>query len=217
MILKRPLIICEGKTDSIYIRSAIRSLADSYPTLGSSNQDEFGQKVSFFNYETQASNLLNVKGGSGDLKLLISDYENIIAKFDYKSMEHPVIILIDNDDGAKQIFSLLKEKLSISASFQSSDPWYHLVENLYLVKTPSVKGKRKTCIEDFFDQATLDTKLNGKTFNAEKKLESKSEYGKIVFAEKVVRPNAAQLDLSGFSPLLDRISGAIANFQSQKE
>ena len=201
----KPLVICEGKTDNIYIRSAIRSLAKTHPKLGSDSKEGLRQAVSFFNYETQAGHILNIKGGTGDLKFLILDYEKFLTEFKHRPLKHPVVLLIDNDDGASPIFSLLKEKYSIDATFRSANSYYYLGGNLYLVKTPSIKGKIKTCIEDLFDDATLATIIDGKTFNPDKKLDSKTEYGKIVFAEKVIRPNAAKIDFAGFSRPLNRL------------
>jgi len=212
VMLERPLVICEGKTDSIYLRSAIRSLASSYPKLGTQNKSGFDQKISFFNYDRPTSKILNIKGGTGDLKFLIADYEKTMANFVYKPTKYPVILLIDNDDGAKPIFSLLKKKFFISVNFRSAKPHYHLTENLYLVKTPTVKGRDKTCIEDFFDKSTLDTKVGGKAFNPDKKIDSDTEYGKLVFAERVIRPNTSKVNFSGFSSILDRLVSAIEDY-----
>ena len=55
-------------------------------------------------------------------------------------MKHPVIVSIDNDDGATQIFNLLKsKKFGITISHATDLPFYHLGGPLYLVKTP-IKG-----------------------------------------------------------------------------
>ena len=39
-------------------------------------------------------------------------------------------------------------------------------------------------------------------------------YGKVRFAEKVVSPNRATIDFSGFAPLLDRLAAVIADYQN---
>lgn len=209
VMLETPLVICEGKTDSIYLRSAIRSLAHKHPNLGMQTKSGFNQRISFFNYDRQVSKILNLKGGTGDLKFLIEDYKRNLTKFSYRPLKHPVILLIDNDDGAKPIFGLLKGKYGISLNIRSAKPHFHITENLYLVKTPSIKGGGKTCIEDFFDDATRNTKVDGKSFNPNKKIDSHAEYGKLVFAEKVVRPNASKIDFSGFSRILERLESVI--------
>lgn len=214
VMLEKPLIICEGKTDSIYLRSAIRSLAATYPKLGSQMNSGFAQAISFFNYDRNTSKILNIKGGTGDLRFLILDYAKALGTFAHRPLRHPVILLIDNDDGAKPIFSILKEKYSVSVTYRTAKPFFHLSDNLYLVKTPSIKGRDKTCIEDFFDKPTLATKVKGKKFNPNKKIDSSTEYGKLVFAETVIRPNASEINFAGFSKILDRIVNVIDDYMA---
>jgi len=51
--------------------------------------------------------------------------------------------------------------------------------------------KNKTgAIEDLFDENVLDAKIGGKTFNRGKKIDVNKEYGKMVFAEKVISEKA---------------------------
>ena len=42
--LERPLIVCEGKTDSIYLKHAIRRLSDCHPKLGSWEGDDVHER-----------------------------------------------------------------------------------------------------------------------------------------------------------------------------
>ena len=65
----------------------------------------------------------------------------------------------------------------------SGDPYYYLTDNLFLVKTPEPGHQGNLCIEDCFDQAIKATKLEGKTFKPDGKLDPATEYGKAVFAE----------------------------------
>jgi hypothetical protein len=93
----------------------------------------------------------------------------------------------------------------------STDPYFHVVANLYVVKTPSSGGQ--SCIEQLFAPTVLSTKVDGKVFNPEKESGSSSEYGKHVFAQKVIRPGAQTIDFSGFTPLFSRLAAAIADYQ----
>lgn len=70
----------------------------------------------------------------------------------------------------------------------------------------------KSCIEHFFDPTLLKTEHNGKKLNLKKDHGADGEYGKYVFAEKVVRPKAGQIDFSGFRPLLKRIVAVIDHY-----
>src|SRR5262249_51917081 len=99
---------------------------------------------------------------------------------------------------------------------ESTESFFHLTDNLYLVKTPKTAAGHKSCIEDFFDKSVLDTLLEGKKFNPAKEHEAEGEYGKTIFAEKVVRENVDTINFSSFSPLLGRIVAAINHYSSIK-
>ncbi|MFD2029448.1 hypothetical protein ACFSKM_02175 [Ancylobacter dichloromethanicus] len=43
------------------------------------------------------------------LRFLIS-WKDAFNRYEFRPAEHPVIVLIDNDDGAKEIFSYLNNK-----------------------------------------------------------------------------------------------------------
>lgn len=205
--LERPLIICEGKTDNIYLRYAIRSLTEFHPKVGTFDGAVFRSAVAFFNHGGEASRVLDLGGGTGSLHyFFIKDrYQADIRAFKHCPLKHPVIILIDNDDGAKDLWKVLSKHYKISVSLQSPEPFFHVTDNLYLVKTPEKGTTGESCVEDFFEPDLLATELDGQKFNAKKKHDADGEYGKFVFAEKVVRPNAGTINFSGFIPLLERI------------
>ncbi len=212
--LEHPLIVCEGKTDNIYLKYAIRKLTVFHPKLGSWNDDTFTSAVTFFNYSNLAHRLLEIGGGSSDLKYFFikTRYQQDIQKFKHKPLKHPVIILIDNDNGAKEIFGTLSKNYGIAIDLQLAAPFFHVTDNLYLVKTPEKGSDGLSYIEDFFDPVLLATKLEGKKFNPNKDHGADGEYGKYVFAEKVVRPNAGTINFSGFAPLLERIAAVIDHY-----
>jgi len=93
-------------------------------------------------------------------------------------------------------------------------PFYRITRNLYLVKTPEMGPTGHSKIEDLFKASTLATTVMGKTFNPNDDIDTDKEYGKVVFAERVVAPNASKIDFSGFEPLLDRIVAVIAHHNS---
>lgn len=212
--LEQPLIVCEGKTDNIYLKYAIRSLAAFHPRLGSWDGPIFKSTTSFFSYANQAHRLLGLNGGTGDLLYFFTKqkYKKDIEGFKHRPLKHPVIILIDNDDGAKSIFSTIKENYKIQIDFSSADPFFYITENLYLVKTPERGQTGASCIEDCFEAILLATELDGKKFNQNTNIDPDKEYGKFVFAEKVVRPNVSTINFSGFSPLLQRLIAAIDDY-----
>lgn len=210
--LERPLIVCEGKTDSIYLKHAIRKLAAFHPKLGSWNGGTFTSAVTFFNYGNQAHRILKLGGGAGDLHHFFNRYKKDIQGFKHRPLKHAVIVLLDNDDGAKNTFSTLATSYGVTVTLKSPNPFFHVTDNLYLVKTPEKGVNGLSCIEDFFDPSLLQTDLEGKKFNPNKVHNADDEYGKFVFAEKVVRPNVATIDFSGFATLLDRIVAVIDDY-----
>jgi len=82
------------------------------------------------------------------------------------------------------------------------------------VKTPELPPSQKSCIEDFFDPTLLLTPIDGKMFDPAKEHAAPGKYGKLIFAEKVVRPNMDTIDFSAFAPLLDRVLAVITNHAS---
>ena len=213
----KPLIICEGLTDAVYLKSAIRKLAAAHPKLATTKSGKFSLNVNFFRYSNQAKDLLQMRGGSPDLKFFLAAWKDEFAKYKHRPMKHPVIVLIDNDDGAKEIFKLLQGKrFGIAISLSTDRPFYHLGGHLYLVKTPIKGADNKSCPESFFDPALLATKIDGKTFSPDKEHEAPGEYGKVIFAERVVRQQAGTIDFTGFDPLLTRIDAVIEDYATRK-
>lgn len=229
LALDAPLIITEGKTDPVYLKEAIARRAKFHPVLGEPKEDGFKHAVNYLNYEGQVHEIMDLGGGTGDLKSIPLDYiRNLEPKkmsikykpIAHKPLKHPVIILLDNDDGLTPVASTLKKNFDVSINLKSTCDFYHIAYNLYLVKTPEKDG-RNTCIEDLFTKEWQDHKLNGKTFKPEKKTKKDKEnspfdptkhYSKQVFAKSVIKPNANKIDFSGFDPLLERIVKVIDNY-----
>lgn len=215
---KAPLIITEGKTDPVYLREAIRHLSAYHPRLGSPGMGKFEFAVRFFNYGGQAHEIMDLGGGSGDLKSIPLEYLRNLNEYKgrkaikSKPMEHPVILVLDNDDGLSAVTGAVKSNFKTSISTASTEDFYHIVDNLYLVKTPEM-GKN-SCIEDLFEKKLKATILNGKKFNANAKIDPDTEYSKEVFAKSVVKPNADKINFSGFDPLLARIVSVLDHYCS---
>jgi len=210
----RPLIFGEGKTDGIYLREAIKHLPQYHPTLGQFVDGRFELALKLFRYSNRAHQIMDVGGGTSDLKSIVLDYHRILPKMRHRPMAHPVILVLDNDDGLQHIVGTIKKTFGTSISKQTNSPFYNITENLYVVKTPE-SGSDDTYIEQLFPKAWLDHELDGRKFNPNRKHGADDEYGKADFAEKVVRANAQSIDFSHFSPLIDRIVAAIAHHASK--
>ncbi|MBV8635908.1 MAG: hypothetical protein JO002_15540 [Burkholderiaceae bacterium] len=125
-------------------------------------------------------------------------------RFKAPAGKHPVVVLFDNDNGAKAILETAKK-----VKYGKTDPYIHVAGNLYLVPTPLLSGQQQSMIEDFFDPSTLAATVDGKTFNPSDDKDSVTEFGKNVFAHKVVKANADTISFVGFTPILDNIVAAI--------
>jgi RNA-directed DNA polymerase len=205
-----PVVVCEGKTDNIYISEAIRHLAGSYPSLVSvSPTNAVSLKLRIFKYpETSTGRILGLHGGTGDLKTFIRQYGDDIKKFKASGLAHPVIILVDNDDGKTDLAGVIKNITKQKVSW--ADPYIHVTANLYVMPTPLLAGATESVIEDCFSRQTLSTVLGGKTFMRHTPFDPSIHYGKAIFAEQVVKKNATAIDFKGFVPVLNILADIMA-------
>lgn len=75
----KPTFLCEGKTDNVYLKSAISELAASYPNLASpkSATKDYELLVRFLEYSKRTRFLLELFGGADYLKDFIGSFENL--------------------------------------------------------------------------------------------------------------------------------------------
>ncbi len=215
--LQAPLIVTEGKTDPIYLKEAIRYRNAYHPLLGEKNANSFEFAIRFFNYGGQAHEIMDLGGGAGDLKSIPLDYLRNLdtpwkgrKPFKHIPMAYPVIVVLDNDGGLASVTGTVRKTFGVSIKISSTDPFYHITKNLYLIKTPETNGE--SCIEDLFPASVRNTLLNGKTFSTNSTIDPQSQYGKEIFAKTVVKRNAHDIDFSGFDPLLDRIVAVLDHY-----
>jgi RNA-directed DNA polymerase len=213
MTLKKPLVLCEGKTDSVYLKCAIRSLPEFQPRLAVSEGNATTFNIQFFNCDGIAAEIMQLNGGTGEFKHFFQTYGEMAPTFRFAPMSHPVIALIDNDEGAYPVFSILKEIYKTPISHLSTAPFYRICHNLYLIKTPETGGDGMSFIEELFDQAVREFPLEGKSFNPYKEHKSENEYGKAIFADRVVRSNRHNINFERFTPLLQRIVSVLEDYK----
>jgi len=218
--LKAPLIVPEGKTDSIYLRAAMKKLTSYHPILGQISNGIFSTNIRLIQFTDTISNILRLGNGSGGLSRLIYDYKRTLKIFRHCPIDFPVIIIIDNDDGAKSVFkaaNAARESTDASITHSSKAAFYHLGANLYLVKTPEeIASGQESCIEDLFDPEILKTVVEGKTFDPHKEHNAKGKYGKAIFAEKVIKPSIDTIDFSRFGLLLDRVVAVLRDYETRR-
>ncbi len=211
-----PVIVCEGKTDNVYIGCAIKSLALKYPALAAAGNSP-ALNVHLFKYaERRTQHVTEITGGVGGLCKLIKNYHGDVNRaFKAPPPKHPVIILVDNDSGAKKIFGAIAG-VTGKQSPTGEERFIHITANLYVVPTPKLPGGDASMIEDFFDSEIRASKLNGKTFEPRKDAENAAHYGKAAFARDVVAKHAASIDFGGFSGVLDRFVEVVDDYAHRR-
>ena len=208
---QEPVVICEGETDNVYLTHAIRSLVAEFPDLAEVMPDKkIRLKVRLYKYpRSRAARLLGLNdGGSGLLSRFIAAYKKETSHFTAPWPTNPVVILYDNDTGAKCVRDAItkaSKTLPIDA-----EPFVHVIKNMYAVPTPGADSK----IENFFDDTIKKTVVSGKTFNDGKGSKRDQHYSKKDFAHRVVRPKANTIDFTGFRPLLTNLVAAINKHKS---
>lgn len=208
-----PTIICEGKTDNVYLSHAIRALAASFPSLVETKDNQVKIAVRIFKYpQTSTGRIMGLTGGTGSFVSFIPAYSKELTRFSASGMRHPVILLMDRDDGASSVLGMIKKQFKKDTD--ADQPYIHVCGNLYVVTTPVPAGKKSSLIEDCFKDETKAVTIEGKTFKIDKAHEdNENYYGKFIFA-KYVEAHAANIDFSGFTDLLTRIAAVIEAHKS---
>jgi RNA-directed DNA polymerase len=194
----RTTIVCEGKTDNVYIRCALRALAGHYPSLVQVSGKKKDLLVQLFKFTKTAEAVQDLSGGASQLSNLLSDYRKRIKRFK-GTPQHPTILVVDNDSGPENLFkhlsSLLKKKVD------GSDPYYFVYENLYVVPVPKIGGAF-TAMEQLFETKVLKTTLNGRVLDlTNKQPDGKKFYSKNEFSVEVIQKGQASINFDGFKPL----------------
>jgi RNA-directed DNA polymerase len=224
----KPTILCEGKTDNVYLKSAISELQKSYPLLAGLKGENYELLVRFVEYSKRTRFLLELFGGADYLRGFIDNFEKNLKRYKKVKLEHPIIVFLDNDNGPQQIVNLLQSKsfqnkieLTPSTLDKKNDlrksEFIHVVKNLYVVFTPLTFSGKETDIEFFFDDKTRLLKHpNGMCFNTVKNRDSKTDLSKDAFAMHIVKENKKKIDFNGLKPLLDSIVKVIEHYETTK-
>lgn len=222
-----PTILCEGKTDNIYLKSAINILSSSYPKLARTKTKTTPYKllVKFVRYTKRTNFILQLDGGASFLKEFVREFSAHYDFYNAPKPSSPVIIVLDNDGGFKELKNILiniktlkiypKPKLEeISETDIRKADFIHVQHNLYVVLTPLGKKDKHTDIESLFDDETRLIRFNGRCFNTEKKRDAQVDLSKDAFAKSVVSPGKNDINFDGFKALLSRIEKTIIHYNT---
>lgn len=208
---EKPTIICEGRTDVVYLKHALKSLHKDYPALISKEAGVFVFKVRFVHHYKRRARALGIFDGADNLVSFVHKFKNLSSKMKAPRTPYNTILLTDSDSGVmnkKKLFSVVASETG--SECDGMKPSYQIVPGLHLVPVPKAKATDEVSIETLFAPSLLQGKVNGKSFNYLTKADSKTEYDKAYFADKIVKPNYQKINFDGFRPLLDAIVGAIS-------
>ncbi len=205
----RPVVLCEGVSDRVYMRMALKKLKNSYPSLIELDEEKLYYKINFLRYSRSVRSILRLSGGTAEMAGFVGSYPKKVASYSAWSFKQPVILLTDNDTGGKTVFSQVKESPQGKPKIESDDEFYYINNNLYLIKTPHLNGIEETKIEDLFDQKWKDEKIDGKSFTLDNDFDKNKFFGKMDFAEKIIAKNFNEVSFDNFKPLLDRFLAVI--------
>ncbi|WP_220719176.1 retron Ec67 family RNA-directed DNA polymerase/endonuclease [Agarivorans litoreus] len=216
---EHPTILTEGKTDNVYLKSALNHLQASYPNLVNpkSANAKYSPKLKFPDLNRKTMYLLDMGDGATPFVRFVQRYADDLKCFEDKKAKNPVILVLDNDTGPKDLLNHLVKKVrscpSDIATLKSSG-FIHLFHNLYLILTPLNAGGKDSAMEDLFDTATLGTVIDGKTFSPAKHIDISKQYGKHIFSTKVVRSNKAKINFDKFKYIFDEIEKVKQHFST---
>lgn len=223
----KPLIITEGKTDILYLKSALKKLYLQYPHLIEKRDDEWIYKVSFLRRSKKLSyffalnvdgadsmtNIYNMYTGSG--KIHVNYYQHFTQKYGI-AMQQPVILLFDNefvkDKPIKKFIGICKcDEETLKAKLYS-----RLIGNLYVQVIPLAHSKSVCEMEDLFSDDILNLEISGRKFDRTGKADITKFYNKDVFSKYIVA-NYEKIDFSAFTTLLDTLEKIMEDYSVQKK
>lgn len=216
----KPLVVTEGKTDIVYIRSALKNLSGRYPDLVSkADDDSVSFNMSFLNKTKKLSYLMGINiDGADTMKNIYNFYtgkENLPNYLKYFKdtfgihPSKPVILVFDNEINTKgkplYKFAAYVGMTDAAKADLKKNLYVKISDNLYVLTNPMVNGANESEIEDLFDNETLSTIIDGRSFSRKGE---KGYYVKETFS-KYIASHYKSVDFSRFKPLLDNLQRVI--------
>jgi hypothetical protein len=223
---RQPIVLCEGKTDLVYLAQATRSLASEFPNLAEFSTDgKVHLKFRRHRFPIEGkkggdrprrgmltARVLDLRGGAPQILNFLKNCKKLYPGFKAPLGLHPVVVVLDDDQGSSGIKSYIKNVLEEDVDW--SHGFVRFFANIYVVLTPTKDGLKSSCMEDLFQKDALNIQVHGRTFNPVEDADTKTTYGKATFAYEVVAKQAKAMDFSEFRPLLKRIEGAVDGYRA---
>jgi RNA-directed DNA polymerase len=211
---QKKLVITEGESDSIYLDTAVKIIFPEDDDFRSIDDHNVRRKT--YRVLARTSRLVDVLGlggGTGNLIRAIVQLKDFSRSYPNLVPTQPVVILIDNDAGAKPFLKQVRSVWGASFEQGNSEPFLRIKKGLYVVRTPPVGGQEVTYIESFLPANVLNVSLGGKTFSPEDNFDTSAHFGKVRLAQYTAT-NAATINFGGYAPLLERVRAAWLDWQA---
>lgn len=210
-------ILTEGKTDNIYLKSALFGLKNLYPEL---IEQDGTLKLNIPNLNKKTAYFLDLGDGATSFVKFYKRYTKEKSFFGMSS-KAPVIMILDNDSGPSTLIKEIADNLKKKGSEypQNTDDvrrcgFIHLLSNLYIILTPLKNGSDYSEMEDLFYKNTKSIRNNGKKFSTESDFDISKYYGKNDFATRVVRPRKSSINFRKFRYIFNEIENVIEHFNN---
>jgi hypothetical protein len=213
-----PTVLTEGKTDNVYLKSALSRLQDVFPKLVSpkTTDEPYYPKLKFPELNKRTMYFLDLGDGATPFRRFVERYESESAYFHGKKAKSPVILVLDNDDGPSELLKYLSSKKVTSCPNTVDEikksGFLHITRNLYLILTPLKSGKKNSMMEDLFYKKTLREKVGGKTFSTKSNFDESKHYGKHIFSTKIVRSKKSSINFNKFKYIFKEIERVKTHF-----
>ena len=224
----KPLLVTEGKTDIVYLKSALKNLYLDYPDLITKKNDgKFEFHITFFRKSKRLRYFFDYPlDGADAMQKIYNLYcgkNNMPNYFEYfkniNEAKNPVFLVFDNEVSTKNkplcTFSSHCNFTDSHKSDLSSNLVFKIIDqsNLYVLTNPMPNNKNESEIEDLFDSNTLSHKISGKSFSLDDKADKNKYYGKEIFS-KYIASDYQSIDFINFKPMLNKIVEVINTFQT---
>lgn len=231
----RIYMFCEGKTDEVYIKAALRALSNQFPALVQYKDNRYAYGIQFFRENAPLNRVLEIHGGGA------SQFERVFAfygidrkmknKPSAKSMtiipwfrdkkihfNSPVVILSDNEGDASQL-KVLNDKISNLVEDKEYNglnitslrhklterPYYRIRDNLYMLTYRTPDDGRDIEIEDLLDWEYIYKKLPGRKFDKKGKQKGEDGYYGKQYLSTFVSRHYKEMDFSKFIDFFENI------------
>lgn len=213
-----PTIMTEGKTDRVYIKTALLSLSGRYPGFIIRDNKTKKEKINLkiINPQFKEKYFLDIEDGAASFEKFVRRYDSEFKSFYGTKANNPVVMILDNDTGPNELLNYISRECPTCPNTVEDIrkmPFVHVMHNLYLILTPLDATGGMTAMEDLFDAKTLGKDLEGRKFNRGKKINPKKEFDKDEFSIKVVRDMAKDIDFNGFNSIFEALTDVVKHYR----